>query len=380
MERAGGPGTPASSPGGGLQTGIADRRSAHRVPPFVQMARDSGNRVPLLAQVAHDSGTPDLLPFGKASRGRTGSPGEAGGMWRPGEIGAGVAASQRGVGGGGAISPGPGRRGAGTAVFAGRGEEGRVSHTSHRLTLRLPGWVLVRRPLSLGRGSSRSGFRCATWRRRRRAVGGVGRRRCLAACGQSHAAFPSQKGWWSGDPAPRPFRSGVCAVLAPRSGSPSQKGWWSGDPAPRPFRSGVCAVLAPRSGSPSQKGWWSGDPAPRPSRSGVCAVLAPRSGSPSQKGWWSGEPAPRPFRSGVCAVLAPRSGSDRRCIPAETRRFAPLIVALRSKYTRYSSLGRLVSRAPRPHRENWPVSVLTSLYPQAARAPPWVVPRARRAR
>ena len=31
--------------------------------------------------------------------------------------------------------------------------------------------------------------------------------------------------------------------------------------------------------------------------------------------------------------------------------FAPLIVALRSEYTRYSSLTRLVSPAPRPHRE-----------------------------
>ena len=37
---------------------------------------------------------------------------------------------------------------------------------------------------------------------------------------------------------------------------------------------------------------------------------------------------------------------ERRCIPAEPRRFAALCVALRSKYTRYSSLARLVSRAP----------------------------------
>ena len=34
----------------------------------------------------------------------------------------------------------------------------------------------------------------------------------------------------------------------------------------------------------------------------------------------------------------PRSGSERRCIPAETGRYAALIVALRSEYTRYSSL------------------------------------------
>ena len=41
----------------------------------------------------------------------------------------------------------------------------------------------------------------------------------------------------------------------------------------------------------------------------------------------------------------------RRCIPPEPLRFAPFFVAFRSKYTRYSSLTRLVSRAPhRPRR------------------------------
>ena len=56
---------------------------------------------------------------------------------------------------------------------------------------------------------------------------------------------------------------------------------------------------------------------------------------------------------------------ERRCIPPEPRRFAALCVAFRSKYTRYSSLTRLVSRAPRPHRENWPLSALTRVPPQA---------------
>ena len=42
----------------------------------------------------------------------------------------------------------------------------------------------------------------------------------------------------------------------------------------------------------------------------------------------------------------------RRSIPAEPRRCAPLIVALRSEYTRYSSLTRLVSRAPRRPRRS----------------------------
>ena len=43
---------------------------------------------------------------------------------------------------------------------------------------------------------------------------------------------------------------------------------------------------------------------------------------------------------------------ERRCIPAEPRRFAALCVALRSKYTRYSSLARLVSRAPHRSRRS----------------------------
>ena len=42
----------------------------------------------------------------------------------------------------------------------------------------------------------------------------------------------------------------------------------------------------------------------------------------------------------------------RRSIPAEPRRCAPLIVALRSEYTRYSFLTRLVSRAPRRPRRS----------------------------
>ena len=65
---------------------------------------------------------------------------------------------------------------------------------------------------------------------------------------------------------------------------------------------------------------------------------------------------------------------DRRSIPPEPRRCAPLIVAFRSKYTRYSSLTRLVGRAPRPHRENWPVSALTWVPPQAVNSR-WQNPR-----
>ena len=41
---------------------------------------------------------------------------------------------------------------------------------------------------------------------------------------------------------------------------------------------------------------------------------------------------------------------ERRCIPPEPRLYEALCVAFRSKYTRYSSLTRLVSRAPRRSR------------------------------
>ncbi len=72
-----------------------------------------------------------------------------------------------------------------------------------------------------------------------------------------------------------------------------------------------------------------------------------------------------------------RWGLDRRSpvlpvgAPAEPLRFAAFGVAFRSKYTRASSPGggssltRLVSRAPRPHREDWPASALTWVSPQA---------------
>ena len=69
-----------------------------------------------------------------------------------------------------------------------------------------------------------------------------------------------------------------------------------------------------------------------------------------------------------------RWGLGRRCIPPEPLRFAPFFVAFRLKYTRASSPGggssltRLVSRAPRPHRENWPLSALTRVSPQAVSA------------
>ena len=55
---------------------------------------------------------------------------------------------------------------------------------------------------------------------------------------------------------------------------------------------------------------------------------------------------------GLTACGQSHAAFERRCIPAEPRRCAPLIVAFRSKYTRASSPGggssltRLVSRAP----------------------------------
>ena len=60
-----------------------------------------------------------------------------------------------------------------------------------------------------------------------------------------------------------------------------------------------------------------------------------------------GAGAGAPTRRAVLAACGKtHTAFDRRSIPAEPRRCAPLIVAFRSKYTRYSSLTRLVSRTP----------------------------------
>ncbi len=81
-----------------------------------------------------------------------------------------------------------------------------------------------------------------------------------------------------------------------------------------------------------------------------------------------GIPPSRALSAGRLAGLGAHVGSITGCSP---RRFAPLIVAFRSEYTRASSPGggssltRLVSRAPRPHRENWPASALTWVPPPA---------------
>ncbi len=84
---------------------------------------------------------------------------------------------------------------------------------------------------------------------------------------------------------------------------------------------------------------------------------------PSQKEWGSGSPAPVPSAPGSprCPRPAPEASGDASRLNCPAPR---LIVAPRSKYTRASSpgggssLARLVSRAPRPHREDWPLSPL----------------------
>ena len=69
------------------------------------------------------------------------------------------------------------------------------------------------------------------------------------------------------------------------------------------------------------------------------------------------QPAPRPPAAnritlvGLTACGKTHAAFDGRSIPPEPRRLAALIVAFRPKYTRYSSLTRLVGRAPhRPRR------------------------------
>ena len=55
---------------------------------------------------------------------------------------------------------------------------------------------------------------------------------------------------------------------------------------------------------------------------------------------------------GLAACGETQAAFGRRSIPAEPLRFAPFCVAFRSKYTRYSSLTRLVSRAPHQPRRS----------------------------
>ena len=58
------------------------------------------------------------------------------------------------------------------------------------------------------------------------------------------------------------------------------------------------------------------------------------------------------LRRPLTACGETQAAFERRCIPAEPRRYAALCVAFRSKYTRYSSLTRLVSRAPHRSRRS----------------------------
>ena len=87
--------------------------------------------------------------------------------------------------------------------------------------------------------------------------------------------------------------------------------------------------------------------------------------------WWNPRGVRPAIHPGQTAGDETQAAFGRRSIPAEPRRCAPLVVAFRSKYTRYSSLTRLVSRTPtgrtgpRPHRENWPASALTWVPPPA---------------
>ena len=90
-----------------------------------------------------------------------------------------------------------------------------------------------------------------------------------------------------------------------------------------------------------------------------------------------GAPPSRALSAGRLPGLGAPVGSTTGCSPL---RFAPFCVAFRSEYTGYFSLTRLVSRAPRPHREDWPGSALTRVPPPAAssfgpRLPPFRRPR-----
>ncbi len=158
----------------------------------------------------------------------------------------------------------------------------------------------------------------------------------------------------------RQGKSGIRGVAAPCL-APPPGGW-------RPLRS---RPISPLRGMPeeSHPGGWGlcrrGPPGrcagvntgvPGPAQSTAQRRSKPRS-APRPRGEGSGTRRGR--GAGLTACGKTHAAFGRRCIPPEPLRFAPFFVAFRSKYTRYSSLTRLVGRAPRPHRENWPTSALT---------------------
>ena len=145
----------------------------------------------------------------------------------------------------------------------------------------------------------------------------------------------------------RQGKSGIRGVAAPCL-APPPGGW-------RPLRS---RPISPLRGMPeeSHPGGWGlcrrGPPGrcagvntgvPGPAQSTAQRRSKPRS-APRPRGEGSGTRRGR--GAGLTACGKTHAAFERRSIPPEPRRFAALCVAFRSKYTRYSSLTRLVSRAP----------------------------------
>ena len=177
----------------GLHTGTAPRSGARGRNANREEARDGWERRPLVGTARHRRAKSRLADRNQAP-GRLGTPtsgrhrppqageiasrrprssgrgtawkgGCAGdlvavGKCRPGEIGMRDGWGFRRLVGGGAISPGVGKRGAASAVVRHRGGEERVSHTFHRLTLKLLFWLeeLFRRRACLGRAWGRLPF------------------------------------------------------------------------------------------------------------------------------------------------------------------------------------------------------------------------------
>ena len=139
-----------------------------------------------------------------------------------------------------------------------------------------------------------------------------------------------------------PVGPGTAARRAAGGSSPSAL--TGGGHRARSTAHGVChsnVRITPHAGIPAEKrpprNWGSFPP---PAFGGLCRP----GGRPSSPGGGS--------RAALTACGKTLAAFDARCIPPEPRRFAALCVAFRSKYTRYSSLTRLVSRAPRPSRRS----------------------------
>ena len=153
----------------------------------------------------------------------------------------------------------------------------------------------------------------------------------LTVCGKTHAAQFSRWGLGRRCIPPRQPADETHAAFGRRSIPPQQ-------PVMKPTRRSAGDPSRPRQPAVKPTRRSAGDPSRLNHSASLRSALRFGRNTP-------GIPPSRASSAGRLAGLGAHAGSTTGRSP---RRCAPLIVAFRSKCTRYSSLTRLVSRAPRP--------------------------------